>query len=78
MTMSRSVLLINRASGGNERGLIASQVCDVVHQAFVDDGHQMTALVIDPWKIEDEIKDAMAGQPDGLIALSNIAAKLFR
>lgn len=65
--MSRCVLLINRASGGNERGLLASEVCDTVRGEFIKAGHQMTAHVVEPEKIEDEIKDAIAGQPEILV-----------
>ena len=38
--MSRSILLINRASDGNERGLLAPQVRDIVREAFANAGHQ--------------------------------------
>jgi diacylglycerol kinase family enzyme len=62
--MSRCVLLLNRASGGNERGLLASDVCETVRQVFIGAGHEITCHVIDPEKLEDAIKDAVAAHPD--------------
>ena len=63
----RCILLLNRASGGNERGLLASEVCETVHATFREAGHQIQASVVDPEKVADEIKDAIASQPDAII-----------
>lgn len=65
--MTRYTLLLNRASGGNQRGLLASEVCETVHETFRKAGHFMVSSVVDPDKIEDEIKDAIAAQPDAII-----------
>lgn len=63
----RCILLLNRASGGNERGLLASEVCETVQAIFREAGHQILAIVVDPEKIAEEIKDAIASQPDAII-----------
>lgn len=61
------VLLLNRASGGNERGLVASEVCQTVQEIFTKEGHQMTTHVVDPKRVEDEILKASASRPDVII-----------
>ena len=63
----RCILLLNRAAGGNERGLLASEVCETVHATSREAGHQIQASVVDPEKVADEIKDAIASQPDAII-----------
>jgi len=63
----KCVLLLNRAAGGNERGLVASEVCQTVQEIFREEGHQMAAHVIDPDRIEAEIKKAINDRPDAII-----------
>ncbi len=63
----RCILLLNRASGGNERGLLASEVCDTVQRTFREAGHHLLASVIEPEKIEEEIRTAISNQPDAII-----------
>lgn len=65
--MMKCVLLLNRAAGGNERGLLASDVCQTVQEIFRGQGHQLLAHVIDPERVEDEIKKAVADRPDAII-----------
>jgi diacylglycerol kinase family enzyme len=65
--MRKYVLLLNRAAGGNERGLLASEVCQTVLEVFRGQGHQLLAHVIDPGRVEDEIKKAVADRPDAII-----------
>lgn len=65
--MPRYILLLNRAAGGSERGLLANDICQTVQKIFREAGHHIDALVIDPRNIEEEIKDAIASQPDCII-----------
>lgn len=65
--MTRYILLLNRASGGNERGLLASQVCETVQEIFRETGRQLNSSVVDPAQIESEIKKAIASKPDAII-----------
>jgi len=65
--MMKCVLLLNRAAGGNERGLVASEVCHTVQEIFRGKGHQLIAHVIDPERVEDEIKKAAEDKPDVII-----------
>lgn len=65
--MTRYTLLLNRASGGNERGLLASEVCQTAQEIFHKAGHQLTALIVEPGEIEEKIKDAIASQPDAIL-----------
>ena len=65
--MARHILLLNRAAGGAERGLLSTDICQSVQKIFREAGHHMDAMVIDPQNIENEIKDAIASQPDCLI-----------
>lgn len=65
--MARHILLLNRAAGGSERGLSATDTCQTVQKIFREAGHQVDAMIIDPENIEHEIKDAIASQPDSLI-----------
>jgi diacylglycerol kinase family enzyme len=63
----KCVLLLNRAAGGSERGIDASEVCQTVQEIFREHGHQLLSHIIDPTRIEDEIKKAMADRPDAII-----------
>ena len=65
--MARHILLLNRAAGGSERGLIPTDICQTVQKVFRDAGHHMDAFVIDPENIENEIKDAIASHPECVI-----------
>lgn len=65
--MSRYLLLFNRASGGNDRGLDASEVCDLVEVAFRDAGHEITSRILEPDALDTTLKQAVAEAPDGII-----------
>lgn len=65
--MSSYTLLINRASGAGEANSHAEEICATVREIFTGAGHHILASVIDPGKIEEEIKDAIAGHPDAII-----------
>lgn len=62
--MSRCFLLLNRASGGNQRGIDATEVCRTVETVFHEAGHVISSSLIDPGKIEQELKTAIASAPD--------------
>lgn len=66
--MSRFLFLLNRGSGGNQRGLDAEQVIDLVSRRFSDAGHALQAHPFRPAGIEDAIRRAMDENPDGIIA----------
>lgn len=63
----KCILLLNRASGGNERGLDASEVCRTVQEVFREEGRSLTAHVIDPEQVDAEIRKAVASEPDVII-----------
>ncbi len=65
--MPRYILLLNRASGGNERGLLASDVCASVEKIFREAGHDIESSIVEPEKIEAEIAAALSSRPDGII-----------
>lgn len=65
--MSRYLLLFNRASGGNDRGLDASEVCELVEVAFRDAGHDITSRIVEPDALDTTLKQAVAEAPDGII-----------
>lgn len=65
--MSRCILLLNRASGGNQRGLDAQEVCRSVETIFRSAGHDISSLLADPGEIEKELKQAIASRPEAII-----------
>jgi len=65
--MSRYILLLNRGSGGNERGLDASEVTRLVEGIFREQGHEITSSVVEPGGIDRALKKAIASAPDSII-----------
>lgn len=65
--MARYFLLLNRGSGGNDRGLDAGEVCRTVEEAFRDAGHVIATSIVEPGRLEPTLKQAVADAPDGLI-----------
>ncbi|RYD24043.1 MAG: hypothetical protein EOP88_01780 [Verrucomicrobiaceae bacterium] len=65
--MSRCHLLLNRASGGNQRGIDAKGVCRTVEAVFREGGHEMTSTLVPPGKIEQELKRVISTNPDTVI-----------
>ena len=65
--MSRCVLLLNRASGGNQRGLDATEVCRTVEAAFSEAGHEISSTLIEPGQIEKALGQAISKAPDTII-----------
>ncbi|MCP5534100.1 MAG: hypothetical protein H7A48_13090 [Akkermansiaceae bacterium] len=66
--MSRYIFLLNRGSGGNERGLDADQVIDLVKRRFQHAGHDLRPLPFPPSGIMEAIRRAMNERPNGIIA----------
>lgn len=65
--MPRYLLLLNRGSGGNDRGLDAGDVCRTVEEAFRAAGHDISSRIVEPGQLEPALKQAVADAPDGLI-----------
>jgi diacylglycerol kinase family enzyme len=65
--MSRSLLLLNRGSGGNDRGLDPGEVSAVVATAFRETGREIEAKVVGPEKIGAALREAVKSRPDFLI-----------
>lgn len=65
--MSRCVLLLNRASGGNQRGLDAPEVCRATEAIFRRAGHEITSILAFPNDLERELERIVAEAPDVLL-----------
>lgn len=65
--MSRCILLLNRGSGGAQRGLDAAEVSRNVETIFREAGHDISSLLIKPDEIENAIRQAVAAKPDVVI-----------
>lgn len=65
--MSRCILLLNRGSGGNERGLNAEEVCATVENAFKAAGHEISSMQVEPSDIERQLKKAISQKPDTIL-----------
>ena len=66
--MSRCILLLNNASGGNQRGLVAREVCQMVEGIFRQAGHEISSVLVPPGKVDQALADALAAKPDVVIA----------
>jgi len=65
--MPRSILLLNRGSGGNDRGLNADEVCTTVTSAFHDSGHEIESKIVAPDKIDAALREVVKAKPASLI-----------
>ena len=65
--MSRFVLLLNRASGGTQRGLDAKKVCRSVEEIFREANHDIFSSLIEPGRIETALDGAIATAPDAIL-----------
>ena len=65
--MSRYLLLFNRASGGNDRGLDVREVCEMVEAAFREAGHEIASRIVEANAMDVTLKQAVAEAPDGII-----------
>jgi len=65
--MSSYLLLFNHGSGGNDRGLDAREVCEIVEAAFREAGHEISSRIVEPNAVDTALKRAVAETPDGII-----------
>ena len=65
--MARYVLLLNRGSGGNDRGLDAHEVVATVEEIFREAGHDIHSMLLSPGALDAALRDAIAAAPDGVI-----------
>jgi diacylglycerol kinase family enzyme len=65
--MPRSLLLLNRGSGGNDRGLDAAQVCGRVADAFREAGREIESRIVEPGALDRVLREAVAMKPASLI-----------
>ncbi|MCW1922478.1 diacylglycerol kinase family protein [Luteolibacter arcticus] len=65
--MSPSLLLLNRGSGGNERGLEADEVCATVAAAFRETGRDIESKIVEPGKIDAVLREAVKAAPASVI-----------
>lgn len=65
--MPRYLLLLNRGSGGNDRGLDAREVCRTVEDAFHEAGHDISSRIVEPGDLEPALRRAVADAPDGIL-----------
>jgi len=65
--MSRCILLVNRASGGTQRGLDPHEVCRTVEAIFGKVGHDISSSVSEPGRIEEDLEHAIAVAPDRIL-----------
>lgn len=66
--MARYHLLLNRGSGGNDRGLVASEVARTVERIFRGEGHEMSFTQVQPGGLDRALDQVIASNPDGIIA----------
>ncbi|MEK7953423.1 diacylglycerol/lipid kinase family protein [Luteolibacter soli] len=65
--MRKSILLLNRGSGGNDRGLKPDEVCATVTTAFREIGHRIESKIVAPEKINAALQEVVKIQPASLI-----------
>lgn len=65
--MSHCILLLNRGSGGNERGLDSAEVCRIVETAFREAGHELASFVVRPEEIDRQLARAVASKPEIIV-----------
>lgn len=65
--MSRCILVLNRASGGAQRGLDPHEVSREVEQIFREAGHDISTSLSEPGRIERDLVRAVAAAPDTIL-----------
>ncbi|HEY1120032.1 MAG TPA: diacylglycerol kinase family protein [Haloferula sp.] len=65
--MPESILLLNRGSGGNDRGLNPDEVCATVIAAFRETGREIEPKIVEPAKIESALREVVKAKPASLI-----------
>jgi diacylglycerol kinase family enzyme len=65
--MPRYHLLLNRGSGGKDRGLDPMEVSRMVEEIFREAGHELSSKLVHPGGLEDALEAASALKPDAII-----------
>ncbi|WP_367870366.1 diacylglycerol kinase family protein [Luteolibacter sp. Populi] len=65
--MPRYLLLFNRGSGGNERGLDASEVARTVEDILREAGHEVSSTIVEPGGLDRALEKGLAAKPDAII-----------
>lgn len=65
--MARYHLLLNRGSGGNDRGLDAGEIIRKVEEIFRAHGHEIRSVPVEPGGIDHSLRQAVAAGPDAVI-----------
>ena len=65
--MSRCILVLNRASGGAQRGLDPHKVSREVEQIFREAGHDISTSLSEPGRIERDLVRAVESAPDVIL-----------
>lgn len=65
--MARCILLLNRGSGGNDRGLDAREVSRAVEKTFREHGHEIRSVLVSPGALDAALKEAVESGPDTII-----------
>ncbi len=65
--MSRHILLLNRASGGNERGLVEGSVTATVEKILREAGHEIECRAVQPRELEAALARAVRDAPDAVL-----------
>jgi diacylglycerol kinase family enzyme len=65
--MPRYHLLLNRGSGGNDRGLDPVEVSRMVEEIFREAGHELSSKLVEPGTLEKALEAASALKPDAII-----------
>jgi diacylglycerol kinase family enzyme len=65
--MPRSLLLLNRGSGGNDRGLQPDEVRAALTAAFRDAGQDLETRIVGPGNLDGALREAIAAAPASVI-----------
>ena len=65
--MSRCILLLNRASGGNQRGLDPREVCQTTEQIFTAAAHVISSDLIAAQELESALALAIGTRPHAIL-----------
>ncbi len=65
--MNRCILILNRGSGGNQRGLDAAAVARSVEAIFRQSSHEISSVLAEPKKIESALATAISSKPDVIL-----------
>ena len=60
-------LLLNRGSGGNDRGLDPRQLSRTVESIFAEQGHEVRSSMVEPGAIDRSLNEAMDARPQAIL-----------